>query len=415
MSDIVSASLPNGLRVVIEPMATAKSAAVTWLVPVGSAGDPEERQGESAMLSDLVFRGAGGKSSRELSEALDRLGVDRSSRVSPFHLEFDFTCLGAVLDEVLPLAADMIRRPALEDESVDSVRSLCLQSLDGLRDDPQHFVMLKLFERHQPSPFNRHGYGEREALESLTGEDLRAAWSKRAVPTGSILSIAGGVDPDAVLAQLQELVGDGWTGRLAEPSQTSPPERGVLHETDDTAQVHVGLAYDAPAESDDDAVRERLATAVLSGGMSGRLFTEVRERRSLVYSVSARYHGGRDRGNVRVYAGTTPERAQETLDVIIQELHRLKAGATAEEFHRAIVGVKSRLVMQGESTSARAMNLAADVFRLGRGRTLGEIAEEVEAITLDDLNAYLASREFGEFTVVSMGPKALVRPEPAHA
>lgn len=414
MSHLVSATLPNGLRLVIEPMASARSAAITWLLPVGSAGDPDDRQGESAMLSDLVFRGAGGKSSRELSEALDRLGVDRSSRVTPFHLEFEYTCVGAKVADVLPLATDIIRRPALEDEAVDSVRSLCLQSLDGLRDDPQHFVMLKLFERHQPAPFNRHGFGERAALESLQGADLRAAWSKRAVPAGSILAIAGGVDPDAITRQMNELL-DGWTGRGNEPATVAEPERGTWHESDETAQVHVGLAYDAPPEPHEDAVRERLATAVLSGGMSGRLFTEVRERRSLVYSVSARYHGGRDRGNVRIYAGTTPERAQETLDVIIQELNRLREGVTAEEFHRAVVGVKSRLVMQGESTGARAINLAADIFRLGRGRTLSEVAEEVESITIEDLNNYLAARDWGEFTVASMGPKALVRPEPLPA
>jgi predicted Zn-dependent peptidase len=152
---------------------------------------------------------------------------------------------------------------------------------------------------------------------------------------------------------------------------------------------------------------ERLAVGVLSGGTSGRLFTEVRQKRALCYSVGASYRGGKEHGMVSLYAGTTPERAQETVDVCLAEIHRLREGATASELDRAANRLKAHLVMAGESTAARAAAIASDQFRIGRPRSLQEFAAAVDAVTLDALNDYLARRDFGEFTVASIGPVEL--------
>ncbi|MFW5653342.1 MAG: hypothetical protein ACOC0P_04790, partial [Planctomycetota bacterium] len=120
---------------------------------------------------------------------------------------------------------------------------------------------------------------------------------------------------------------------------------------------------------------------------------------------------GRDRGRVMGYVGTTPDRAQESLDVMIQELDRIAEGIDEHEFQRAVIGMKSRLVMQGESTSSRAASIAADAFVYGRPRTLIERAEEVDRVTLDAVNAYLRSRPQPQYTVVSLGPKQLEMPQ----
>ena len=153
---------------------------------------------------------------------------------------------------------------------------------------------------------------------------------------------------------------------------------------------------------------------VLSGGMSGRLFTEVREKRGLCYSVSAGYRAERDFGAVTAYVGTTPERAQESLDVLTQELQRIHtpAGAiTQEEFQRAVIGSKSRLIFSGESTGARAAALAADQHRVGRPRSLGELAEEIDRVTLDQVNNYLTRRSLGTPTIQTLGPAELTAPK----
>jgi predicted Zn-dependent peptidase len=297
----------------------------------------------------------------------------------------------------------MVTRPHLPEAAMDAVRSLCLQALASLDDDPQEKVGLQLRERHVPPPFNRSGYGKAEAIQAMTIDELRAAWRERCRPRPAILGIAGAVDPDAVVSQLETLLGT-WTGESSEPRETAPAARGTVHVQQDTAQVHLALAFDAPREADEHSMVERLACSVLGGSTSGRLFTEVRQKRSLCYSVSASYNAGRDRGAVSLYAGTTPERAQETLDVCVEQIERMKRGVTAAEFHRATIGLKSRLVMQGESTPARARSLARDAFALGRPRDLEEVAGQVDAVTLDQLNAYLSGRQFGPFTVASIGP-----------
>lgn len=410
MSLIVTTDLDCGMRLVVEPIPNVASAAINWLLPLGAATDAPESDGHAALLGELIFRGADGLSSREHSDALDRIGLRRSSHVQTHHLQIAATGLGDLMGEALPLISGMVRRPALPADAVDAVRSLCLQSLEALDDDPQQLAMLRLRERHRPPPFNRDGYGSPKVLETASVEELRATWSARCVPAGSIFAAAGRVDPEALAGQLNELLA-GWSGRYQEPKASAPPQRGLLHIEQETAQVHIGVAVDAPREADPDSLLERLGVAVLSGSTSSRLFTEVRQKRSLCYSIGASFRAGRDDGMVVLYAGTTPERAQETLDVCLAEITRLTAGVEPEEFHRATVGLKSHLIMQGESTAARAAALGYDEFRLGRARTLEELAASIDAITLDQLQAYLARRKFGPFTVVSVGPVGLSLPQ----
>jgi predicted Zn-dependent peptidase len=404
MGPITTRTLGCGATLLVETIPSAASAAVAWLLPVGSATDPPDGDGFSAMLSELIFRGAGGLDSREHSDALDRLGIQRDTTVLSHHIKLGAVLVGSRLAEGLPLLVPMARAPALPESALPAVRSLCLQSLEALDDDPQHLVMLRLRERHRAAPFNRHGYGSREVLERCTIRQLRDAWAQRCVPGGSILAFAGAADARAVAADLDRLLA-GWSGSGAPPVETAPPQRGRVHFTQQTAQVHIGMAWDAPPEADPDSVLERIGVGALSGGTSARLFTEVRQKRSLCYSVGASYSAGRETGVVSLYAGTTPQKAGETLDVCRQEVLRLREGISAPEFRRAVVGLKSNLVMQGESTSARASAIAADHFRIGRARTLEELAAAIDEVTPDRLNAYLAGRDFGEFTIATVGPE----------
>ncbi|MHC4416463.1 MAG: M16 family metallopeptidase [Planctomycetota bacterium] len=403
MSDIVTIQLDCGAVLVVEPIPSVASVALSWRLPLGSATDPPEGDGMAAMLSELIFRGAAGLDSREHSDALDLVGVQRSSGVSTHHLRLSATLLGDRIDEALPLLTAMVREPTLPAEALRAVRSLCVQTLDSLSDDPQHLVMLRLRQRHLAPPFNRHGYGCREVFEHCSIEALREAWVDRCRPGGTIVSAAGAVDPEALARRLNELL-EGWSGEHRSPVELGPPRRGRVHASQDTAQMHIGLAYDAPREADARSRLERVAVGVLSGGTSARLFTEVRQKRSLCYSVGASFNAGRDYGLVALYAGTTPERAHETLDVCTAEIERLREGVSAEELERAVVGLKSQLVMQGESTAARAAAIGQDQFCLGRARSLAEIARQIASVTVDELNAYLRTREFGEFTVASIGP-----------
>ena len=273
-------------------------------------------------------------------------------------------------------------------------------------------MILQLRRGHVAPPHNRSSYGTEEGVRSITRDDLVWAHAQGCVPKGSVLAIAGDVDHDAVLASLTPLLG-AWKGEEVTPAPITPGPRGVLHEDQDTDQTHIGVCYDGPNATDDDVWLERVATNVLSGGMSSRLFTEVREKRSLVYSVSARFGADKSYGRTTAYAGTTPERANETLSVLIDELERIntpEGKVTQDEFDRALVGIKSRLVFSGESSGARARALVNDIRVLGEPKTLEQKAAAYDAVTLDRLNDYLSGRSLGTITVSSIGKEALQAP-----
>lgn len=410
-------TLDCGLPLILEHMPGVRSVGVSWLLPAGSATDPADRQGLSALWSELIYRGAGDLDSRGQADAMDRLGLSRSSDVSTFHLRLGFTLLGDRLLDALPIITDLIRRPRMEDDSIEPARDLAIQSIESLADDPQERTMLTLKERHAPPPLNRSGLGTIEGLQAITRADLLEGWARQVRPMGSILSMAGdltarGGGGDAIAGALNKLLA-GWSGAAAAVAPGTTTTRGSYHHiTDESAQVQIALMHEGPPEPSPDSRLERVIGSVLSGGMAARLFTEVREKRGLCYSVSESYAAERDYGRCVGYVGTTPERAQESLDVMMAELDRINtpAGAiTSEEFDRAMIGIRSGLIFSGESTGARAGALAGDQHRLGRPRSLQEILQHYATITLDEVNGYAARRSLGEVTVVTLGKTALVR------
>lgn len=408
MPHIQQFDLACGVPLLVERHDTAGSAALTWLLPVGSSCDPPGQVGASTCLAEWLWRGAGDLDSRGLSNALDRCGVQRSSHVASRHLSISATLIGDRLAEALPILSSIVLRPRFEDAAFEAVRDLTLQTLAGLRDEHQQRTMLLARQHHFPEPFNRSGYGEQADVQALTPGQARRVWRQWARPGGSIIGLAGNVDGPAVAQQLDALLGE-WSGKVVEAKAQAWPEPRMHHVQEEIAQVHIAVAAPAPADPERESILHRVATAVLSGGMSGRLFTEVREKRSLCYSVHASYAAGRDFGALFAYSGTTAERAQETLDVLLAELERLHEGVDQAEFDRAVIGLKSRLVMQGESTGARASSIANDLYNRGVARTLDEMRAELEAVTLKEVNTYLAVRSAGPFTIVTLGPKALAR------
>jgi len=409
MSEIHQHQLSNGLRLVAEPVAGAQSLAMSFLTPAGVACEPDDQQGVAGLLAEMVCRGAGGLDAKTHSDALDQLGVQRGTGVETIHLSLGATMIGSKLPEALERLLEMVRRPALEASALGPSRDLAMQALDALEDEPQQKTFDELRKLHLPKPFDRSSLGLREHVESISIDQVRQYWQRSLVPDGSVLGFAGRFDWALLKDQVEQLLGD-WTGQRPEPQAQGSPLGGYRHVQTQSTQVHIGLAYEALPELHPDSLLHRVAVAVLSGGMSGRLFTEVREKRGLCYSVFASYGGRKKYGLVLGYAGTTVPRAQQTLDVLTAELRRLSGGIEQDEYQRAVVGMKSRLVMQGESTNARATSIAGDQYMYGRPRGLDELAAQVDAVTLDRLNAFVKENPPGPMTVVTIGPEPLQVP-----
>lgn len=413
MASIVTRTLSCGMPVLIEPMSGVRSCALTWLIPAGAGHDPDDRLGLSAVWSELLLRGAGDLNSRAHADACDAIGMSRSAESGPLFLRISATLLGDRLLDGLPLIADMILRPRFDPDSLDPARDLALMAIESLKDEPQERCSLLARSRHHRAPLNRSILGTAEGLGAITQADVVSEWTARAVPNGSMLGIAGAVDPDRTIDALERLLA-GWSGARPEPTLGPIPSRGYAHEPDDSSQVQILLLTDGPADAHEDSLRQRVVANVLSGGMSGRLFTEVREKRGLCYSVSASYGADKRHGTIVAYVGTTPERAQESLDVLSAEMDRIAtpdAAVTPDEYRRAIVGMKSSVVFSGESTGARAAAIVSDYYRRGRARTLTEIAAEIDRLTLPEVNAYLARRQKGLATIQTLGPTTLMPPD----
>jgi predicted Zn-dependent peptidase len=416
-SGVRTHQLSNGLTVVGEALPDKRAAAWTLLVPSGAATEPQALDGLTSVLEGVSYRGAVGadatvRDSRQLSDALDDLGVDRGGGAEAEYTTFGGATLGDYLPDALALYADIIRRPRLlqEDfpvEEFEAQRVLALQALESLEDNPARKMFVQLRRVHFPDSYGRSPLGTREGLQALTPGALRDDHAARFRPDGAILALAGGIDFDDVVRRVENLFGD-WSGTLPEPPLPTPVDAGRVHHiAQETSQQHIGIAYAGVPSTDPHFYDYRVAISVLSGGMGARLFTEVREKRGLVYSVSASAASLRGCGFTLAYAGTTPERSQETLDVLLGELRRMAQGVTAEEIERAKVGMLSGLVMQEESSRARAGAIARDQFVLGRVRSLDEITEAIDKVTPQTVAEFYEANPPRDFTVVTLGPRDL--------
>jgi predicted Zn-dependent peptidase len=208
---------------------------------------------------------------------------------------------------------------------------------------------------------------------------------------------------------VESLFGD-WPIAQGQTPRETQGEDLPAHLPHDSNQCHLGIAFPTVPYRHEDYLQAWAAVGVLSSGMSSRLFTEVRERRGLCYTVYASLQSQLDRARVYCYAGTTAERAQETLEVTHAELSRLGEGIEQEELARLQAHIKSGLIMQQESTSARSGSLARDWYHLGRARTLDEIGHLVDSLSSNTINHFLAHNPPRGFTFATLGPQPLELP-----
>jgi predicted Zn-dependent peptidase len=405
-TNILVHRLKNGMTLVAEPMGWLESAAFSLAIPAGYSWDPAERLGLANLTCEMLQRGSGERNSRQFVDDLERLGVDWSSSISHAHTNFGAAMLADHLERALGIFADVARRPRLPDDQFDDARQVCLQEVRAVEDDLYTRVIQELRRRQYPDPFGRSRQGTKESLAAISLDDVRSFHERQFQPQGAILSVAGKINWESLQDRVEELFGD-WQARpLPEWSQT-PAERGYEHISHTSAQTHIGIAFDSVPYAHSDYFLARAAVGVLSDGMSSRFFTEVRENRGLSYAVWATNASTQNYGAVLCYAGTGADRAQQTLDVMSAELLKLREGIFADELQRVKIRIKSGLVMQQESSPARAASNAGDWYYLGRVQTLDEVEQIIDALTVDRINAYLAANPPREFTVVTLGQEKL--------
>jgi predicted Zn-dependent peptidase len=398
-------TLDNGLRVITQDMPSARSVSVGVWVDAGSRDETGPQHGASHFLEHLLFKGSRRMSARYISEALDAIGAQHNAFTSK-----EYTCYWARIRATdTPLAVDilaeMIQRPAFRQAEIDSERHVVLEEINMNEDDPsdvahEQFVRA-MWEGH---PIQPAILGTRESITSMTRETIQSYWADRYTPGSVVIAAAGRVDHEEFVRLVEQRFGS-WQGET--PTRALQPlaaRSGVNVVRRDTEQAHLVLGMPGYVRDDDRRYAHLVVDHILGGGMSSRLFEEIREQRGLAYAVHSFRMPFVDTGASAIYVGTTPSQTAEVLKLVRSELAKLvESGITTAEMSRAKGHVKGSMALALEDATSR-------MTRLGRSELVGlkhvsvdEIVARVEAVTLDDL-LDVSQVYAGPFVLGAVGP-----------
>ncbi|MEM9368672.1 MAG: pitrilysin family protein [Planctomycetota bacterium] len=393
-AQVTSLTLGNGMTLLVQPMPWLRTAAYSLWLPGGITAEvdpntlsvtevPEQdpRAGLAALVCEMVQRGAGNFNSRELVAAEENLGIDTGGSTSTSVVGFNGAMPSDSLLPSLDLLADLVRRPHLPLDQLDDAKMVLRQEMMAINDEPTQRMMRELKRRQFGPHLGRSGLVTPVSLDSLSINDVRSFYEAQYQPGDAILAIAGNIDERAVEEHCENLFGD-WPAKQTQRHETGTPIDGHCHLESPSSQTHLGLAFDCVAYGSPDYYTLRAGIGLLSDGMSSRLFDRVREQRGLCYTVSASCQTIGRSGAVFVYAGTKPERAQETLDVTVKEIRELALDIQQDELDRWKVRCESSLIMEQESARSRTSSMASDQFRLGRVMPMSELESILGEITI---------------------------------
>jgi predicted Zn-dependent peptidase len=400
---IEQTQLANGLSVIVEEMEHVESVSYDLVLPGGFISDVPGQVGASLVLSELIGKGAGALDSRALSEAFDGAGIRHGEGTGMDRYTLSGSLVSSKLERALELVSSMVLAPRLPEEDIAPIQSILLQDIEALKDSPARRSMVELTKRFYPAPYNRSSLGEVEGIRAVDRALMAQMHKKFFNPKGAILSIAGKVSATQVIKVVEELLGDWKGGGVELPEFGIRPGHDYYHIPDESAQMQIVMAMPSVRFSEDLYYEGKIAASILGASMFGRLFVEVREKRGLCYSVYAR-HGATNRyGTMTAYVGTTPERAQESLDVLVGEFQRLHGTITQDELSRCRTNLKASLIMGEESPGARAGSNATDWWLLRRIRTLAEINEAIDRVSVSGLNEFLECYPFQPCSILTLG------------
>jgi predicted Zn-dependent peptidase len=400
-------TLPTGLRVAGERLERSQAVALALRLPAGAKDDPGNKLGLAYLVKETLLKGTRKHDARALSDAFDFYGIHHGEYTGTESTLLQIRCLPEHLKRALALLREVLSQPTFPQAACETAKSLALQELKHLEDDPMTKCFVLLKELYFGTEWGHTELGVPQTVPEVSRQDIAAFWSARYIPAGTIASVAGAFDSDAVLKELETLFansGPAWPLDAPPPALTQSLRK---HEQKDSEQTQIALAFPAVPHNHPSYFAARLAVGVLAGGMSGRLFTEVREKRGLAYSVGAHITYLRGTGLIAAYAGTTAARAAETLKVLKDELVRVGQDVTEEELERAKIGVKSRLLMDQESTYHRSRELLDDLYYEGRIVPLDEVVQKINAVTVNDVKSYWTSHPVDPHALVTLGRDAL--------
>jgi predicted Zn-dependent peptidase len=388
--------LANGLRLVSERMPHARSVSLGVWVGVGGRDEPAELAGASHFLEHLLFKGTSTRSAREIAEAVDAVGGEMNAFTSREHTAYYTRLPADRVDVGIEVLGDVLTDPAFRLHDVDAERHVIVEEILMNLDMPEDHVHTLLAEAMFPGhPLGREVLGTRSTVEAVDRDQIAAFFGAWYLPRNLAVVAAGNLDHGRLAAAFEASLGRLTGGeRPLRRAPTTPPQAlSVLG--DRTEQAHIALGWRGVDHHDDDRYAFMVANQVLGGGMSSRLFQEVREERGLCYSVYSWASAYADSGTAGIYAGTAPSRVGELVSVIDDEIDKLvAAGVTEGELAVAKGFIEGSLVLGLEDSASRMARLGRGLMARDEILPLDQQLERIRAVTTTDV-AEVAARVFG--------------------
>jgi len=400
-------ALENGMTVITDDMPSLESASLGIWVKAGSRSESEAEHGISHVLEHMAFKGTRTRNAREIAEAIENVGGDLNAATSVEHTGY----FARVLKEDVPLAADILsdilQNSLFEQTELDREQQVIVQEIGAARDNPDDHVF-DLFQQaaYPDQPIGRTILGTAESVRSFSPETIRGYMDRNYVGDQMVVCAAGAVDHEALVEiadkRFKSLKIDG--APAPQKAQYVGGEQRVLS---DHEQAHIVLGFEGRAYNSDGFYAAQILASILGGGMSSRLFQEVREKRGLCYSVYAFHWAFADSGIFGVAASTGENEVTDLLPVVLDELRRATETISDEEVVRVRNQIRAGLLMSLESPSSRAGQLARQQILWGRPIPLQETVDRINRITADRVKQVARQLfDHGNVSLAGIGPVA---------
>jgi predicted Zn-dependent peptidase len=397
--------LSNGLRVMVENIPTVRSVSFGIWVKTGSRNETVDNSGISHFIEHMLFKGTEKRSAKDIADLFDGIGGNVNAFTSK-----EYTCYFAkVLDEHLPLAvdalSDMFFHSQFDEGELAKEKNVILEEIAMYEDTPDD----KVHDEASRAAFGSHPLaysilGLKERLESMGPDTLRGYMNDRYTIENTVISVAGNVEDEKLLAMLEHYFGA--FSRHSEPVVVTPPafHGDYIFFKKKTEQNHLCISFPGCSNADPLLYPMVLLNNALGGGMSSRLFQEIREKRGLAYSVYSYHTGYADSGLFTVYAGTAPKQTKDVLELTMEQLHELSVkGLGEDELHRGKEQLKGSLILSLESTSSRMNRIGKNELMLGRHYTLDELLARIDNVTMDHIREVTKRMLAVPFAVATVG------------
>ena len=398
-------SLSNGVRVVIDRMPSLETAALGVWAHAGSVDERDNEHGVAHLLEHMAFKGTRRRSARALAEEIESVGGYLNAATSHQRTGYYARILKDDIALGVDILADILQYPLFDEAELAKEREVVVQEIGEAADTPDDVVFELLMEAcWKGFSLARPILGTPLSVRAQTSNSLRGFMERCYGPEDLVVAAAGNVDERALLQLVEEHFG-GVGNRETAPSRSVPAFKGgAIHDGRDIEQTHLALGYPGVSSTDDDFFAMRIYADVLGGGMSSRLFQNIREERGLAYSVYAFADSFEQCGLIGAYVGADKSQIVEVATIIREQMEAMASSVTQIEIDRSRAMLRSSLMMGLESPAARIESAAGQLFTFGRLTQADEIIHQLEAVTIDDVKRCARCALDGSHAIALVGP-----------